>query len=100
MGRMIQNETVKITDVGNFNVLVKNWYEKDATPSDINLDVGDIVNIKVFEDLTVPGGIYSYITKTTGHYTNTLGSVIHDRTSDDYDMKNDRHRIQYTSRLK
>ncbi|AAQ64363.1 conserved domain protein [Vibrio phage KVP40] len=101
MGKMIVNQTVKITDTGNFNTLVKHWYSVGGTNDsvELQLEVGEIVNIKSFQDPTVPGGVYSHITKTSKHYTNVLGVLIQDRNSPDYDMKKDRHRIQVTSKL-
>ncbi|AUR86029.1 hypothetical protein NVP1081O_294 [Vibrio phage 1.081.O._10N.286.52.C2] len=103
MAKLIENKTVKITDVGNFNLVVKFWYEdEDDTTCDteMTLDVGDIVNLKVFEDPTVPGGVYSRVLKTTKQYTTTLGNVVQDRTSKDYVMKNDKHRIQFTTAIR
>ncbi|AGB06966.1 hypothetical protein [Vibrio phage XZ1] len=101
MAKLIDNQTVKIIDVGNFNILVKQWYEletKEITES-LQLEEGEIVNIKIYDDATVPGGVYSLVTKTSKHYTTALGSIIHDRNSPDYDMKKDRHRVQITSKL-
>ncbi len=99
--KLIDNKTVKIIDIGNFNKLVKHWYstEDKQTPVELLLEEGEIVNIKVYNDPTVPGGVYSSITKTSKHYTTVLGSLLQDRKAPDYDMKNDRHRIQVTTKL-
>ncbi|AGN30339.1 hypothetical protein VPFG_00342 [Vibrio phage nt-1] len=102
MGKLIDNQTVKVTDIGNFNLLVKHWYptEDKYQSVELLLEVDEIVNIKVYDDATVPGGTYSVITKTSKHYTTVIGSLLQDRTSPDYNIKKDRHRIQVTTKLK
>lgn len=102
MAKLLDNKTVKIIDTGNFNTLVKNWYsaEDNSQLIDLDLENDEIVNIKVYEDHTVPGGVYTLVTKTTKHYTTTLGSILHDRNAPEYDMKKDKHRIEFSTKLK
>jgi hypothetical protein len=93
---LMDNRTVEITDVGNFNTLVRGWYNVgETTMHDYELSVGCRVNIKVFSDNTVPGGVYSQITKQDKASTTVLGNIIHNRSSADYVMKSDRYRIQF-----
>ena len=104
MKKSIKNVTCKITEVGNFNKIVKSWYLDDELMNGVELEVNDVVNIKEYEDPMIPGGEYSVIKKMGSdgklYSTSVLGRLIFNREDDDYIMKNDRHRLLYTTRLK
>ncbi|CAM0062902.1 hypothetical protein VPHF86_0269 [Vibrio phage F86] len=104
MKTLINNKTVKITDSGNFNKLVRVWFDKDGVEIvGLSLDEDDIVNIKEYKNLTVPGGVHTLIAKAVEGtvYTSTvLGRLIFNRKDASYKMKEDRHRIQFTENLK
>ncbi|CAL9992130.1 hypothetical protein VPHD482_0356 [Vibrio phage D482] len=102
MKKETNNVTCKITDVGNFNVLVKSWYVEGDFVRGVTLEVGDVVNIKEYNDPLVSGGVYSAIkvSKDGNVYSTTvLGRLVFDRTDSSYVMKNDKHRIQYSTTL-
>lgn len=100
-----RNLTCKITDVGNFNQLVRTWFDADGEVSpSVNLEIGDIVNIKEYAAPEVPGGKYTEIQKALSSgviiSTTLMGLLIFDRTDSSYNMKNDRHRVQVTTNVK
>lgn len=96
MAKLLKQKVVEITDVGNFNILNKEWFsiQKLGNVND-ELKVGEVLGIRVYEDLTVPSGIYSHIIRKDKSYTNVLGDVLQDRNDKDYVMKNDKFRLLF-----
>ncbi len=97
--KLQRNVTAKVIEIGNFNILVKSWYDTDGNSlsEEMKLEVDDVVNIKEYDAPTVPGGIHTLITKSIGGgqtvSTTVLGKLVFDRSDAKYNMKEDRHRI-------
>lgn len=96
MAKQIKAHGVRITDVGNINIINKSWFSIDHLKyKDGELKVDDLCFITVYEDSNIPGGVYSHIVKADKSYANVLGDVLQCRTDECYVMKNDKARIQY-----
>ena len=62
---------------------------------DHKLTQDTVYRFECIDKVGVQTGCYTKVVHVeSGVWTNVVGHIIHDRTSPDYQMKNDKHRIQ------
>ncbi|CAL9993013.1 hypothetical protein VPHD479_0339 [Vibrio phage D479] len=87
---------LRLTDLGNFDVLTSHMYDAAGNKIDRDLMLGDVVTINETVDNTVPGGVYTRITRVSDKsWITVMGHVLFDRSSKMYRMKEDRFRMQF-----